>query len=176
MTEVVASLSGLLAAVFATSGALKVRHPFPSALALRRFGLVRRLRPRLGRALGAAELALAAALIFSPRPQVPLLLAAILLLAFVVLIGRALLRGERFACGCFGEGAETISWTTAGRTASLLGAAALALGAALTTGVEIPLEIRVQGASLGVLALGAVALGLELRRTRPFSTRLEPEP
>jgi len=51
----------ILAIVFVRSGVAKLRRPGLAAMAMQDFGVLRQIRPRLGSALGAAELLLALA-------------------------------------------------------------------------------------------------------------------
>lgn len=143
-------LTWLLAAVFAWSGAVKVARPTRAALALLDFGLVRRVRPRLGLAAGGFELGLAALLVagFASDALVPVGAgaAAATLALFAALIARGLARGERFACFCFGDASEPLSWRTLAR--------AVALGvAACFVAVASP---ALAGQAAGAVALGAV--------------------
>src|SRR5687768_12917593 len=98
--------------MFVASGVPKLRRPFESALAMVRFGVLKRIRPQAGRLLGAVEVLIGAALLLSPSPFVPAAAGLALLSVFTVLIVVALARGRSFDCACFGTG-ERISWSTA---------------------------------------------------------------
>lgn len=107
----------VLAVVFAWSGAVKLRQPALAAMAMVDFGVLRRVRPRLGAALGAAETLLAVSLALLPTFTLPV--AAGLLWLFVALIARSLLSGEEFACFCFGDADSELSRLTLLRTGAL---------------------------------------------------------
>lgn len=155
-----------LALVFSVSGIPKLRRPDLAALAISDFGVTERARLRDGLLLGAAELllacALAAAAVFDgPLRAVPAIAATLLLGTFSLLIWRSLRSEESFACYCFGDAEETISWLTLLRTMALaalagfLAAAALAAGGGSETAslATLVLEAVVASASLSVLAL-----------------------
>jgi hypothetical protein len=169
-----ALVAGVLATVFLVSGSLKARRPFAAALALTRFGVLRRVRPSAGRAVGVLELVLGMSLLAMPGSPVPFVTAALLLSLFTFLIGRALLRGERFACSCFAESGGALSWRTLVRTAALLAGAVAGAALTLRPAPEVlAVEQRLAGLILGVLVFGAALLAAELLRTRPFSATVE---
>jgi hypothetical protein len=147
----------VLATTFAVSGYAKLRRPAEPAIAMVDFGVLRRVSTSIGVALGIAEAGLAAGLAAGliaggATLLVASTLAAALLWLFVVLIGRALSRGDDFACACFGETSGGISKQTLARAtalallASFLGAGALSLPAA--------------SAELSVVYEGTIGLGL----------------
>ena len=109
----------ILAIIFVWSGVAKLRRPTLAAMAMMDFGVLRRVRPRLGSALGAAELLLALSLIAGVLPALVLPVTAGLLWFFVLLIARGLLSGEDFACFCFGDSASRLSRLTLVRTVAL---------------------------------------------------------
>ncbi len=109
----------VLAIVFVWSGVAKLRRPALAAMAMMDFGVVRRIRPRLGSALGAAELLLALFLVAGVLPALSLPLTAGLLWFFFLLILKGLLSGGDFACFCFGDSASKLSRLTLVRTATL---------------------------------------------------------
>ena len=109
----------ILAIVFVWSGIAKLRQPTLAAVAMMDFGVLRRVRPRLGSALGAAELLLALLLISGTLPAPSLLVAASLLWLFVLLIAKSLLSGKDFACFCFGDAGSRLSRLTLVRTGAL---------------------------------------------------------
>jgi methylamine utilization protein MauE len=109
----------VLAIIFAWSGIAKLRRPTLAAMAIMDFGIVRRIRPRLGSALGAAELLLALFLIIGTLPVLFLPVTAGLLWFFVLLIAKSLWSGQDFACFCFGEADSRLSRSTLVRTAAL---------------------------------------------------------
>src|ERR671916_2138292 len=73
----------ILAIIFVWSGVAKLRRPTLAAMAMMDFGVLRRVRPRLGSALGAAELLLALFLITGTLPVIFLPVTAGVLLVFV---------------------------------------------------------------------------------------------
>jgi hypothetical protein len=109
----------VLVIIFAWSGIAKLRRPGLAALAMVDFGVLRRARPRLGSALGAAELVLALFLATGALLVLSLPIAAGLLWLFVLLIAKSLWVGERFACFCFGDADSKLSSLTLFRTAAL---------------------------------------------------------
>jgi len=109
----------ILAIVFVWSGVAKLRQPILAAVAMMNFGVLRRVRPRLGSTLGAAELLLALLLITGTLPALFLPVTAGLLWLFVLLITRSLLAGEDFACFCFGDADSRLSRLTLVRTGAL---------------------------------------------------------
>jgi hypothetical protein len=118
----------VLAIIFVWSGLAKLRRPALAAMAINDFGILRRIRPRLGSALGAVELLLALSLITGMFPVVVLPFTAGLLWFFVLLIARSLWLGKDFSCFCFGDADSRLSRLTLVRTTALaLLASALAL-------------------------------------------------
>jgi hypothetical protein len=109
----------VLAIVFAWSAIAKLQRPTLAAMAMVDFGVLRRVRPYLGSALGAAELSLALLLATGALRAVFLPIAAALLWLFVLLIAKSLRSGKRFACFCFGEADSQLSGLTLVRTAAL---------------------------------------------------------
>jgi hypothetical protein len=109
----------ILAIVFAWSGVAKLRRPTLAALAMMDFGVLRRVRPGLGSALGAAELLVALSLATGTLPGIFLPVTAGLLWFFVLLIAKSLLSGKDFACFCFGETDSRLSRMTLVRTVAL---------------------------------------------------------
>lgn len=158
LTPAVAGVAAwFLAGVFVWSGVTKARRPALAAMALVDFGIARRVWPRLGLALGVAELALAATLAATPRAGA--ILAAATLWAFTLIIARSLRLGKRFPCACFGESADQLSGRTLARAALLAGlATALACRPApFVLGrdpVGAALEAIVAGAIIGAIVLG----------------------
>jgi hypothetical protein len=109
----------ILAIVFVWSGVAKLRQPILAAVAMMNFGVLRRVRPRLGSTLGAAELLLALLLITGTLPALFLPVTAGLLWLFVLLIAKSLLSGKDFACFCFGDADSRLSRLTLVRTGAL---------------------------------------------------------
>ena len=119
----------ILAIIFVWSGLAKLRRPALAAMALTDFGILRRVRPRLGGALGAVELLLALVLITGTLSVVFLPLAAGLLWFFVLLIARSLWSGKDFSCFCFGDADSRLSRLTLIRTTALAVLASLLVAA-----------------------------------------------
>lgn len=110
-----------LGGMFALSGALKLRHPFRSAMAMVDFGVIKIARTGFGTALGVIEVALAGALLMGRSAEVGLVLSTALLTIFTLLILRNLLVGRRTPCFCFGSSADAMSGFTLIRTAAFAG-------------------------------------------------------
>jgi hypothetical protein len=124
----------ILAIIFVWSGVAKLRRPTLAAMAMMDFGVLRRVRPLLGSALGAAELLLALFLITGTLPVIFLPVTAGLLWIFVLLISRSLWSGKDFACFCFGDADSRLSRLTLIRTAALAQLASVLAVAPLPTG------------------------------------------
>lgn len=159
-----------LAGLFASAGLSKLRHPYVAAAAAVNFRVARRPRKAVGLVIGAVELAIAVALLASPRPAVAIV-ACVLGVVFFVVIALALGRGERFPCGCFGDSVEEIG-----------PAALVRSGLMIAAGMEIALVGRPEIASIGLwsqgAAVAALALGLpilmaSMREIRAATLRLD---
>jgi hypothetical protein len=160
--------------MFLASGVPKYRRPFASALAMVRFGVLKRIRPRAGRLLGAVEVATGAALVVAPDPFIPVVVGVALLGTFTVLIAAALARGRSFDCACFGTD-EQISWSTVARNLVFL-AVAVSGAVAVRPGSGTPLpdaDDRLLGALVGVLVMCGYLLLSTMARLRPFATTLD---
>jgi hypothetical protein len=90
------------------AGSSKLRDPFPASVAMVRFGVARRVRRVNGRMVGALEIVAGACVLGGPASVWPYAVATALFIAFAVLVGRALMRGQRFSCACFGSDASTV--------------------------------------------------------------------
>lgn len=121
----------VLASLFAAGGFYKIRHPSEAALAASRFGFVRHARRHSGYVLGASELGLAACLVAPWQPIAVGACAAALAVsgAFVLMIGRALRKGENFPCACLPGSDQDISTVSLWRAAGMALAAAFAVAA-----------------------------------------------
>ncbi len=155
----------VLTIIFAWSGVAKLRKPALAAMAITDFGILRRIRPRLGSALGGTEVLLALFLATGILPMVFLPVTAGLLWLFVLLIARSLWLGEDFACFCFGDADSRLSRWTLVRTAALAMLASLLAVAPLPTGsyagfVQAYLLQAVAAAAI----VGAVVLGGQIPR------------
>jgi hypothetical protein len=155
----------ILTIIFAWSGIVKLRQPILAAMAMVDFGVLRRVRPPLGSALGAAELSLALLLATGVLRTVFLPIAAALLWLFTLLIARSLWFGKRFACFCFGEADSELSRLTLVRTA------ALALLASMVAVVPTPAgaypdfgsTYALQGVSAAAI-VGAIVLSSQIAK------------
>lgn len=159
---------GLLAALFVASGVPKIRRPFGLALALVRFGVVRRVRPGLGRLLGALEVATGIAMVISPALLPAATCALVLLVAFTAVVVRSLLAGQSVECACFGTG-ETTSWVTVARNLVLIGVAAFV---AATSAVPT-MDQRISGLLIGTVIACGYLLMSTLAVVKPFSVRID---
>jgi methylamine utilization protein MauE len=145
--------------VFVLSGWPKLRNPGIAAMAIGDFGVSRSPSPWMGLTLGAGELTLAFFLFLASASgsgrfrEVVMGVAALVLLAFSVLLARALRSGDEFACRCFGGDASPISGRTFMRTGLLALAALLLLVAA-------PRDFGAPGVADGIaeVAIGGAVL------------------
>jgi hypothetical protein len=150
----------ILAMIFVWSGVAKLRQPTLAAKAIMDFGVLRRIRPRLGSALGAAELLLASFLITGTLPVVSLPGTAGLLWIFTLLIARSLWTGKDFACFCFGDADSRLSRLTLVRTTALALLASVLAVAPLPTGTYAGFsETYVLQAVSAAAFVGAIVLG-----------------
>jgi hypothetical protein len=155
--------SWFLAGIFSISGVAKLRHPTRAALALVDFGVARRVRRRLGTALGAGEAVLALGLALHIAPTVLLAASSALLWLFVFLVARSLWRGSRFACFCFGETDSRLSVKTLIRTV-VLACLATALASRTRNGAGLVGlgDEDVLHASIAISLLGIISLASRL--------------
>ncbi|WP_214416054.1 MauE/DoxX family redox-associated membrane protein [Sphaerisporangium fuscum] len=157
-----------MAALFVASGVPKIRKPFGLALALVRFGITRRVRPGLGRLLGAVEVAVGIAVALSPNLLPPAGAAVLLLIAFTAVVARSVAAGQSVECACFGTG-ETTSWATVVRNVVLIG---VALYVALTPAAPT-IDQRISGLLIGTLITCGYLLISTMATLKPFSVRLD---
>ena len=155
----------ILAIIFAWSGIAKLRRPTLAAMAMMDFGILRRIRPRLGSTLGAAELLLALFLITGTLPALILPVTAGLLWFFVLLIARSLWSGQDFACFCFGEADSKLSRSTLVRTAALALLASVLAVAPVQAGTYAGFsEAYVLQAVSAAAFVGAILLSSQISR------------
>jgi hypothetical protein len=153
----------VLAIIFVWSGVAKLRRPTLAAMAIMDFGVLRRVRPRLGSALGAAELSLALFLVTGTLPALFLPVTAGLLWVFALLIGKSLRSGKDFACFCFGDADTRLSRLTLVRTAALAVLASLLAVAWPSAGAYAGFSKTYLLQALTAAALvGAVVLGSQI--------------
>ncbi len=150
----------ILAIIFVWSGLAKLRRPTLAAMAMYDFGVLRRVRPRLGGALGAAEVLLALALATGTLPVVFLPVTAGLLWIFVLLIAKSLISGREFSCFCFGDADTRLSRLTLVRTV-LLALLASALAVAPLPYASFAQTYLLQAISAAAF-VGAIALGSQI--------------
>ena len=155
----------ILAIIFVWSGVAKLRRPALAAMAITDFGVLRRVRPRLGSALGGTEVLLALFLATGTFPMLFLPVAAGLLWLFVLLIARSLWFGKDFACFCFGEADSRLSRWTLVRTTALAALASLLAVFPLRTGSYASFtEVYLLQAIAASATVGAVVLGAQITK------------
>lgn len=156
-----------IGAVLLWSAAAKLTRPRQTAYALIAFRVIR--RPSIGAAFALAAVegtigsSLIAAAMSSTHLSVLLLgVTSILFAAFVLVIARALRRGDSFPCMCFGSSAAKLSRITLLRGGALLVAAAAATAAAAMGGWVLSFDaaLAALSASAGCLGISALAAGL----------------
>jgi peroxiredoxin len=114
----------VLAGVFVIAALGKLSDRAAARQAVAQFGLPARLAGPIAVAVPAAELAIAAGLLFRVSAPVAAIAAGMMLLAFSIGMVRLLARGETGDCHCFGSvGASTIGRGTLARNLLLLGGA-----------------------------------------------------
>jgi len=155
----------ILGIIFIWSGVAKLRRPTLAAMAITDFGILRRVRPRLGGALGAAEVLLALFLISGTLPVLFVPITAGLLWFFVLLIARSLRSGQNFPCFCFGEADSRLSRLTLVRTAALAVLASVLAVAAPSVGTYAGFgETYVLQAVSAAALVGAILLGSQISK------------
>jgi hypothetical protein len=155
----------VLAIILLWSGVAKLRRPTLAAMAMVDFGVLRRVRPRLGSALGAAELSLALFLITGTLPALFLPVAAGLLWFFALLIAKSLRSGRDFACFCFGDADSKLSRLTLVRTTTLALLASLLVIAWPSAGTYAGFsETYLLQALTAAALVGAVVLSSQIPR------------
>jgi hypothetical protein len=155
----------ILAIIFVWSGVAKLRRPTLAAMAMMDFGILRRVRPRLGSALGVAEALLALFLITGTLPGLFVPATAGLLWFFVLLIARSLRSGQDFPCFCFGDADSRLSRLTLVRTAALAVLASVLAVAAPSVGTYAGFsETYVLQAVSAAAIVGAILLGSQISR------------
>jgi hypothetical protein len=155
----------ILGIIFIWSGVAKLRRPTLAAMAMMDFGVLRRVRPRLGSALGVAEVLLALVLITGTLPVLFVPVTAGLLWFFVLLIARSLRSGQDFPCFCFGDSDSRLSRLTLVRTAALAVLASVLAVAAPSVGAYAGFsETYVLQAVSAAAIVGAVLLGSHISK------------
>lgn len=165
--------AGVLSTVFIISGTAKIRTPYATAVAMVRFGLVRTVNPRAGRAAGIVELLTAGSILIWPSLPLTLAAACALLAFFVVLLAAALITGNRFPCACFGAHGSPLSLLMLARTLVLLG---VAVGCLVPVTLGLSVEARdaqVAGLCIGAIGVCIVLLFHAVWRTGAFAGGFE---
>src|SRR3712207_4837107 len=153
----------ILAIIFVWSGVAKLRRPTLAAMAMMDFGILRRVGPRLGSALGVAEALLALSLITGTLPGLFVPATAGLLWLFVLLIARSLRSGQDFPCFCFGDADSRLSRLTLVRTVALAVLASVLAVAAPSVGTYAGFsETYVLQAVSAAAFVGAILLGSQI--------------
>ncbi|GAA4230951.1 putative membrane protein YphA (DoxX/SURF4 family) [Streptosporangium album] len=168
LADLVGMGCGLLAALFVASGIPKIKRPFELAITLVRFGVASRVRPALGRLLGAVEVAVGLAVALSPALLPASAAALLLLVAFTAVIVRSLAVGQNVECACFGTGERT-SWVTVVRNLVLIG---VALSVAVAPAVPT-MDQRISGLLIGTVVTCGYLLISTLAVVKPFSIQLD---
>jgi peroxiredoxin len=120
----------LLALVFVVAGVAKLCDLSGSRRAVADFGAPSWLAKPLGTALPAVELAVGFALIPIATARFGALVALVLLTSFALAIGRALYRGEKPDCNCFGQlHSASVGWSTLARDLALMAVAGFLVAA-----------------------------------------------
>lgn len=159
----------VLSAVFAVSGAMKLRQRESFQRTLSDFGVPSVVAAALALVLPWGELAIAVALPLVATARLASLTALALLVAFSAAVALTLLRGRRPPCQCFGAlSPEPIGWTTLVRNAALIGLAVIALagswggGTSLGGAARAMLEVSL---SPSQVAAAGIILGLIIGQT-----------
>jgi DoxX len=152
----------VLALLFAVAGLGKLHRPAPAARAAVRFRVMRKETALFAVGLGAVEVLTAVALLAPPLAVAGCAMAGLLSLSFIAVSVPALLRGDRFVCGClFGQ--AHLSWVTPLRASAMAAGAVVALVVHLTGAPAVEAGTVVDALGLAVLAIGVpTALGTYL--------------
>lgn len=146
-----------LGIVLVWAGIFKLSHPAVAARAIVDFGVLRLPRPAVAIALGLSEIIIAVLVVF-PAAVVVIVgcVAAVLLsLAFTVVIGRSLRRGESFPCACFSAGNSQISIVTLLRSVAMIFAGVVGgVGPSVTGTAAVHIESLVPATAIGLSLIG----------------------
>jgi uncharacterized membrane protein YphA (DoxX/SURF4 family) len=168
----------VLATVFLTSGLGKLRDREATVEAARGFGLPHSVGRAAGMLLPLVEVAIGATTALRSTARFAAGAACLLLVAFNVLVLRALARAEDVSCNCFGASTTPVTWRTAARNGILL---ALATFAVIAAGADgrlaewqwLPSGLRPLAAVAAPLLLALLAgHALRLRARRPPSAEV----
>jgi hypothetical protein len=135
-----------------------------------RFGLAKRVRPAAGRVAGGVEIAAGTLLLVRPQSAWAYVPAGALLLLFVALLWRAVARGERFGCACFGSDAdEGITPATVARTAALLALCIGGLAWTQAASLDAPYDAGyLDAVAVSCVLLASLHLAATINSTHPF--------
>jgi hypothetical protein len=154
----------IIAGVFIWGGTSKLLQAQLATRAMAEFGLIQQQRSIYGKTLGLGEIGIGIGLIVLPWCFA--LTATALLAAFTTLIGRALHRGKRFPCGCFGRREELISRRALGRTLVLT-----IVSAAVTLQViSLGIPSLVSYVTEGLYVVGAFLAAVLVSYTKALNT------
>lgn len=160
LNELGMAAAGVLAATFAWAGAAKLGRPSETAAGFAALGLG--AAAALARIVPALELLLAVALLVAPR--IGGAVALVLLAAFCVVLVRALRRGVKVRCACFGQaGGPALSVVDLVRNGLLGLLAGLALAADQPRVPSLPAS----GLMASAVLAGAAGLLALRRRSQP---------
>lgn len=163
----------LLAAVFAVAGVAKLLDREGSRRSLAEFGVPPRLQATIAWLLPATEIAIAIALLPAGSSRWAAIAAAVLLVAFIAGIARAMARGRAPDCHCFGQlHSAPAGRTTLIRNSALVAVAAIVVAEAPGPSIGSWLEARTAAELVAVGAVGA-AIGLALFAGRLWLERHE---
>ena len=161
----------LLGITFIWSGVAKLRSPFPAAMAMVSFRIVK--RPSAGMAVGlsVAEVVVGVWFLTGFLYAIPAAAASLLLTIFAILIGRALIAGEHFECSCFGGGSgKEISAKTLVRAIGLLLMSGVIAAGAIKSGSPDSQTINVLHAVASGAALMLILLLSKIRDLRSWNS------
>jgi peroxiredoxin len=166
-------LLAVLAAVLAAAGVLKAIDLPKFADVLVEFGLRQELIRLVSRAVPAAEVVIATALLVPAASRAAAVAAAALLTGFTIALARTLLAGRRPACNCFGTlGRRETGWDSVLRNLVLIAFAAF-VAASASAGTHNGLVAAI--AISGGLAVVSFALFRDNKDLRARVQRLERE-
>lgn len=110
-----------VAAIFLTAAGSKVPDLAAFAVDVANYRLLpSALVPHAAAALVGVEILAGLALLLGYWTRAAALLASALMLAFIVGLGQAMLRGIDLSCGCFGSGGDRATWLTVLRDVGFL--------------------------------------------------------
>lgn len=170
MDVLVLASAAAVSVVLAAAAVGKVRDPGGVAAALPGLGISDRWTAPIAIGLPIVEALAAVALWVPPARRIGATASAALLAVFLVVVARAVLRGDDVRCACFGSSsAATLSWRSVLRNVVLTAAAVLAAAVPATWGAAAD-----QAGGVAILVLGGalVALGAALALSLRFQIDL----